>query len=134
MLEAVLTLLLVFVVLNIAHKHYLIGTQAAIAVGAAITACGMIGGELTTASLNPARSIGPAIVSTKTAHLWVYVSGPAAGALVALAITVGLRPHRSADEFEAAQGVTAISHDGSTTAAVQRCIVIDTSKMGSPPT
>ncbi|MGZ4772092.1 MAG: aquaporin [Ilumatobacteraceae bacterium] len=103
-LEAVLTVLLVFVVLNAAHNHYLIGTQAALAVAATIAACGMIGGELTTASLNPARSLGPAIASGKTADLWVFVAGPTTGALVALALTVGLRPHRSADEREAAQG------------------------------
>ena len=104
MLEVVLTVLLVFVVLNAAHKHFLIGTQAALAVAATITVCGMLGGELTTASMNPARSLGPAIVAGDANDLWVYLAGPAIGSMVALAITVVLRPHRNPDEREAAQG------------------------------
>ena len=100
----VLTVLLVFVVLNSAHKHFLIGTQAALAVAATIVACGLMGGELTTASMNPARSLGPAIIAGRWTDLWVFVLGPLVGAMVALLVTVGLRPHRSADEREAAQG------------------------------
>ena len=102
--EVVLTALLVFVVLNTAHKHFLIGTQAALAVAATILVCGLLGGELTTASMNPARSLGPAIVSGRGADLWVFLVGPIVGAMAALAIVVGLRPHRSADEREAALG------------------------------
>jgi aquaporin Z len=103
-IEAVLTLLLVFVILNAAHRHSLIGTQAAIAVGATIAVCGIVGGELTTASMNPARSLGPAIVDGNTRDLWVFLVGQVVGALAALAIVVGLRPHRNDDETEAAQG------------------------------
>lgn len=104
MLEAVLTVLLVFVVLNAAHKHFLMGTQAALAVAATIAVCGMLGGELTSASMNPARSLGPAIAAGTATDLWVYLAGPTMGSMVALAITAVLRPHRSPDEREAAQG------------------------------
>jgi aquaporin Z len=103
-IEIVITTLLVVVTLNAAHEHSLIGTQAAIAVAATMAACRMVAGELTGASMNPARSVGPAIVSGVFGDLWVFVAGPVVGALAALAITVGLRPHRNRDEFEAARG------------------------------
>jgi len=103
-IEVLFTALLVIVILNVAHKHSLLGTDAALAVGATIAVCGMVGGELTTMSMNPARSIGPAIVAGTTRDLWVYVVGPFAGALVGLGIACLLRPHRNPDEFEAAQG------------------------------
>ena len=103
-IEIVITTLLVVVTLNAAHEHSLIGTQAAIAVAATMAACRMVAGELTGASMNPARSVGPAIVAGEFSDLWVFVAGPVVGALVALAITVGLRPHRNRDEFEAARG------------------------------
>jgi len=103
-IEAVFTMLLVMVILNTAHKHSLIGTQAAIAVGATITVCGFVGGELTTMSMNPARSIGPAIVAGTGKDLWVYLVGPAVGALAAVVIVSVLRPHPNPDEREAAQG------------------------------
>ena len=103
-IEIAITTLLVIVTLNAAHEHSLIGTDAAIAVGATMAACRMLGGELTTASMNPARSLGPAVVSGYFNDIWVFLAGPTVGALVALAVTVVLRPHRNQDEHEAAQG------------------------------
>jgi aquaporin Z len=64
----------------------------------------MLGGELTTASMNPARSLGPALVSGAFNDIWVFLAGPTVGALLALAVTVVLRPHRNQDEHRAAQG------------------------------
>jgi MIP family channel proteins len=103
-IEALFTSLLIIVILNVAHKHSLLGTDAALAVGATIAVCGLVGGELTTMSMNPARSIGPAIAAGTTRDLWVYVLGPAIGALAGLGIFCLLRPHRNPDEFEAAGG------------------------------
>ena len=103
-IEIAITTLLVIVTLNAAHEHSLIGTEAAIAVGATTAACRMLAGELTTASMNPARSVGPAVVGGYFDDLWVFLAGPTVGALIALAVTVVLRPHRNRDEHEAAQG------------------------------
>jgi aquaporin Z len=103
-IEIIITALLVVVTLNAAHEHSLIGTQAAIAVAATMAACRMLAGELTTASMNPARSVGPALAAGAFDGLWVFVAGPVVGALAALVITVALRPHRNRDEHEAAQG------------------------------
>jgi aquaporin Z len=104
LIEIAITTLLVIVTLNAAHEHSLIGTEAAVAVGATMAACRMFAGELTTASMNPARSLGPAVVGGRFTDVWVFLAGPTAGALLALAVTVVLRPHRNQDEREAAQG------------------------------
>lgn len=60
--------------------------------------------SISCASMNPARSVGPANVAGEFNDLRVFVAGPVVGALAALAITVGLKPHRNRDEFEAARG------------------------------
>jgi aquaporin Z len=104
LIEALFTSLLLIVILNVAHKHSLLGTDAALAVGATIAVCGLVGGELTTMSMNPARSIGPAIAAGTTTDLWVYVLGPVIGAFAGLGIFCLLRPHRNPDEFDAAEG------------------------------
>jgi aquaporin Z len=103
-LEAVLTAILVTVILNTASRYSLIGTDAAIAVGATIALCGLFAGTLTGASMNPARSAGPAIVSGRMSGLWLYLAGPAAGAILAVLISVALHPHHDLEERKAAEG------------------------------
>ncbi|MCU1401208.1 MAG: hypothetical protein JWN62_4317 [Acidimicrobiales bacterium] len=103
-IEAVFTALLLIVILNSSHKHSLIGTEAALAVGAALFACGLVAGELTTASFNPARSLGPAIVAGDFHNLWVFLVGPTMGAVAALGIVAVLHPRANTDEQEAAEG------------------------------
>jgi aquaporin Z len=103
-IEVLVTTLLLFVILNTAHKQSLIGTEAALAVGATLFACGLLAGEWTTASMNPARSLGPAIVGGHFEHLWVFVVGPFAGCAVALGVITILRPGANDDEAKAAQG------------------------------
>src|SRR3954453_10243697 len=103
-IEVLVTTLLLFVILNTAHKQSLIGTEAALAVGATLFACGLLAGEWTTASMNPARSLGPAIVGGHFEDLWVFVVGPFAGCAVALGVITILRPGANDDEAKAAQG------------------------------
>jgi aquaporin Z len=93
--EAVLTLLLVTVILGTADRHRIVGTEAALAVGATIALCGLIALPLEGASMNPARSLGPAIVTGRFGDLWIYLVGPFLGAAVALAINAML--HGSSD-------------------------------------
>jgi glycerol uptake facilitator-like aquaporin len=92
------------VILNAANRHRLIGHEAALAVGVTIALCGFIGATLTGPSMNPARSLGPAIVSGKLEHIWVFVVGPLLGALAATAVSFVLHPHREKDEQTTAQG------------------------------
>lgn len=79
MFEALLAALLVFVVLNVTQSGGIVGLQAAIAVGSVITIdCG-IGHEVTGGSMNPFRSLGPAIVNGPLEEVWPMVAGPFIG-------------------------------------------------------
>lgn len=84
-MEAVLTWLLVTVILGTGSNRGLVGADAAIAVGATIALCGLFAGPISDASMNPARSLGPAIVAGVPDDVWIYVVGPLAGALAAVA-------------------------------------------------
>ena len=74
--ETVLTLLLVTVILGTADRARIVGADAALAVGATIALCGLVALPLEGASMNPARSLGPALVSGQLSDLWIYVIGP----------------------------------------------------------
>ena len=81
-LEAILTFFLVNAVMNagISGKATIPG---GLAIGFTLTFGILMGGPLTGGSMNPARSLGPAIASGNTANLWVYFVGPILGAVVA---------------------------------------------------
>jgi len=102
--EGLVTALLLIVILNTAHQHSLIGTEAALAVGATLLVCHLLAGEFTSASLNPARSLGPAVVAGHFDNLWVFIVGPLAGAAVAIGVMMVLRPRANLDEARAATG------------------------------
>jgi aquaporin Z len=89
-LEAILAALLVTVILATADRYQVIGPDAAIAVGATIALCGLVALPLEGASMNPARSFGPAVATGKLGDLWIYVLGPVVGAIVAVAIATVL--------------------------------------------
>jgi MIP family channel proteins len=78
--ELLLTFFLMFVIMAVATDTRAVGEAAAIAVGGTVGLDAMFGGPITGASMNPARSIAPAIVSGTAQSLWVYVVGPLAGA------------------------------------------------------
>ncbi|MFL5754931.1 MAG: MIP/aquaporin family protein [Chloroflexota bacterium] len=85
--EAFLTWLLLTVILGTADRFRIVGPNAALAVGGTIALCGLIAEPLTGASMNPARSIGPAVVSGNLTDLWVYIVGPVVGMLLAVLFT-----------------------------------------------
>ena len=105
-LETVLTALLVTVILGTADRARVIGPNAALAVGATIALCGLIALPVEGASMNPARSLGPALVSGHLGNLWLYVAGPALGAVVAALIARLLHGDGADDskDREAARG------------------------------
>src|SRR5204863_1921938 len=71
--ELLLTWLLVTVILNTATRARVLGPNAAIAVGATIALCGLFAGPVSGASMNPARSLGPALVAGYATNWWIYV-------------------------------------------------------------
>jgi len=83
-LELVLTAILMFVILSVSTGAAEKGITAGIAVGSVIGLEAMFAGPICGASMNPARSIGPALVSGQFQHLWIYLVAPIAGASVAV--------------------------------------------------
>jgi aquaporin Z len=85
-LETILTLLLMFVILSVSTGAKEKGITAGIAVGAMIALEAMFAGPICGASMNPARSIAPAVVSGHVGALWVYLVAPVVGAMLAVPI------------------------------------------------
>ncbi len=103
-LEAVLTLGLVSVILGTASGARNIGPNAALAVGAYIALAGLWSAPITGASMNPARSFGPALVGGHWHAIWAYLVGPVLGGVVAVAFAWILRGPPTRAGTEAAQG------------------------------
>jgi MIP family channel proteins len=81
--EAVMTGFLMFVVMAVATDTRAAGAAAAIAIGGTVALDSLFGGGVTGASMNPARSFGPALVAGEWQDFWIYVVGPLLGALAA---------------------------------------------------
>ena len=106
-LEIVLTGLLVTVILGTADRARVVGPNAALAVAATIALAGLVALPLEGASMNPARSFGPAAISGHLGDLGIYVAGPIVGALLAVGVARGLHgaaPRAHVDAVEAAEG------------------------------
>uniref|UniRef100_A0A0E0AAS4 Aquaporin n=1 Tax=Oryza glumipatula TaxID=40148 RepID=A0A0E0AAS4_9ORYZ len=79
-IEFVITFYLMFVIMAVATDDQAVGHMAGVAVGGTIMLNVLFAGPVSGASMNPARSIGPALVGSKYTALWVYILGPFAGA------------------------------------------------------
>ena len=103
--EAVLTAGLVSVILGTASGAQQIGPLAAIGVGSYIALAGLWGSPVSGASMNPARSLGPALVLGDWTAWWAYLVGPVAGAMIAVGFAYVLRgPGGGRSGLQAAQG------------------------------
>jgi MIP family channel proteins len=90
-MEAVLTFFLMLVITAVATDSRAVGEAAAVAIGGAVALGALVGGPVSGASMNPARSLGPALVSGDLSHIWVYLAGPLLGSIVAAALYGWLR-------------------------------------------
>jgi len=105
LMEAVLTLGLVSVILGTASGAQNVGIFGAVGVGGYIALAGLWASPISGASVNPARTFGPDVVSAHFGHYWVYVAGPLAGAVLAVAVAYVLRgPGGGTSGSTAAQG------------------------------
>jgi aquaporin Z len=125
-MEIVLTATLVSVILGTASAAQNVGAIAALGVGGYIALAGLWSAPVSGASMNPARSFGPALVSGDFSSYWAYVAGPIAGALIAVGCAFILRGRGgSAISIAAgsgaldpgAQSVKSSSHARSTTSS-----------------
>jgi MIP family channel proteins len=78
--EVVMTGFLMFVIMAVATDTRAVGAAAAIAIGGTVGLDALFGGPVTGASMNPARSFGPALAAGEWSDFWLYVAGPLAGA------------------------------------------------------
>ena len=79
-LELITTFSLMFVIMSVATDSRAVGELAGIAIGTTVALSAFVIGPLTNASMNPARSIAPAIMSGQYQHLWVFIFAPVLGA------------------------------------------------------
>lgn len=99
--EVVLTAVLLFVIMAVATDTRAVGEAAAIAIGGTIALASLAGGPVSGASLNPARSVGPAVAAAEMDSLWLYLVAPLFGGLVgalAYELVRGERAPAASDE------------------------------------
>ena len=103
-LEVVITFFLMFVIMAVATDVRAVGQAAAIAIGGYVALAATFSGPIAGASMNPARSFGPAVISGTWTHHWVYWLGPMLGALLgagAYRLIRSAEPPRPTTETEA---------------------------------
>jgi len=103
-MEIILTAILVTVILNTATGYRSIGHNAALAVGSTVALLGLFASPISGASMNPARTLGPDIVSWDFTGWWIYIVGPLAGAAIAVMMIGLVRGLPAKAEREAAEG------------------------------
>jgi len=90
-LEVILTFLLMLVILSVSTGAKEKGITAGIAIGAVIALEAMFAGPICGASMNPVRSLAPAVVSGNLGALWIYLAAPTLGALLAIPACCAIR-------------------------------------------
>lgn len=96
-LELLLTFFLMLTIINISTGSKEVGVMAGIAIGGVVLLEAMFAGPVTKASMNPARSIAPALVSGHLEHLWLYILAPIFGALLAILVCKFTKPDNCCD-------------------------------------
>jgi len=90
-LEVILTAMLMLTILRVSTGAKEKGITAAIAIGGVIALEAMFAGPICGASMNPVRSLAPALISGHLEHLWIYLAAPTLGALLAVPVCLGVR-------------------------------------------
>jgi aquaporin Z len=110
-MELILTMILMFVILSVSSGSKEKGVLAGVAVGSVIALEALFAGPVSGASMNPARSLAPALVAWRLDHLWVYLTAPVLGAVAGVAVhrlVYGLeasgRPEQELHECQTADG------------------------------
>lgn len=99
LLEFVLTMILMFVILGVAHDERAEGEMAGIAIGGTVGLEALLGGPISGASMNPVRSLAPALMSGHWEDLWIYLTAPTLGALVGALIYRIVQKQKPGDAY-----------------------------------
>ncbi|AXT59968.1 MIP family channel protein [Aquimarina sp. AD10] len=97
-LELILTYFLMVVIINVSTGSKETGTMAGIAIGGVVLLEAMFAGPVTNASMNPARSFAPALLSGNWQHQWLYFIAPVIGALLAVLTCKLVKPDNCCDD------------------------------------
>lgn len=89
--EVILSFFLMFVIVAVATDSSAVGVMAGISIGAVVALCAYVGGPLTGASMNPARSLAPALYQHTMGGLWVYLTAPFLGATLGAVVYQTIR-------------------------------------------
>lgn len=82
-LEVLISFFLMFVILNVSTGHKEKGIMAGVAIGGTVALAALFAGPVSGASMNPARSLGPALVSGQLSDIWIYLAAPVLGTFLA---------------------------------------------------
>ncbi|MDA8731422.1 MIP family channel protein [Flavobacteriaceae bacterium] len=97
-LELILTFFLMVVIINVSTGSKEVGMMAGIAIGSVVLLEALFAGPITNASMNPARSLAPNIVSGNIKELWLYILAPIIGALLAVVSCKFVKHENCCDE------------------------------------
>lgn len=100
LVEVVLSFALMFVIISVATDSRAVGELAGIAIGTTVALCAFVGGPLTNASMNPARTLGPAILSMNFTHLWLYFTAPVIGTILGAKTYEWIRCYQESNDEE----------------------------------
>jgi len=84
LLELILTFILMLTIINVATGSKEQGIMAGVAIGSVVALEALFAGPVSGASMNPARSIGPALISGNVSELWIYIAAPIIGASLSI--------------------------------------------------
>lgn len=96
--ELILSFALMFVIASVATDSRAVGEMAGLAIGLTVALDAFVGGPLTNASMNPARSIGPAILNGNFSNIWIYLSAPVLGTVLGAKCYDWIRCQREGDQ------------------------------------
>jgi aquaporin NIP len=99
-LEVVLTFFLMFVIISVATDTRAVGQAAAIAIGGTVGLEALFAGPISGASMNPARSLAPALVSGTWQDQWIYLVAPVIGAVAGALVYQLVRGHPPTDRLQ----------------------------------
>jgi len=100
LLEGILTFILMFVILCVSTGAKEKGIMAGVAIGSVIAFEAMMGGPICGASMNPARSLSPALLTGRLDTLWLYIVGPVLGAMLAVLVFQGMMATKNDQKAE----------------------------------
>ena len=109
--EVLLTVFLMFVIMAVATDTRAVGEAAAIAVGGTVGLDALFGGPISGASMNPARSLGPALVSGDLRSLWIYLTAPLLGAAIGAVAYQLIRGEEPSPAETSAQEMNVAAHE-----------------------